>query len=132
VVVDDYGHHPTEIRCTINAAKTAWPGRLIVVFQPHRFSRTKDLAQEFAEAFDQADVLYVTDIYSAGEPPIPGVTAESLAQRIQANGHPSVNWIGEKEDLVKEVLPTLASGDVVLTLGAGDIWKVGSKLLECL
>ncbi|MEC9006322.1 MAG: UDP-N-acetylmuramate--L-alanine ligase [Nitrospirota bacterium] len=132
VVVDDYGHHPTEIRCTIGAAKTAWLGRLIVLFQPHRFSRTKDLAQEFAEAFAQADVLYVTDIYSAGEVPIPGVTGESLAQRIQANGHPSVNWIGEKEGLIKQVLPTLVSGDVVLTLGAGDIWKVGSELLECL
>ena len=82
--------------------------------------------------FQQADVLYVTDIYSAGEVPIPGVTGESLAQRIQANGHPSVNWIGEKEGLIKQVLPTLVSGDVVLTLGAGDIWKVGSELLECL
>lgn len=132
VMVDDYGHHPTEIRCTIGAAKTAWPGRLIVLFQPHRFSRTKDLAKEFAEAFDQADVVYVTDIYSAGESPIPGVTGEGLAQQIQANGHPSVNWIGKKEGLVKQVLPTLASGDVVLTLGAGDIWKVGSELLESL
>ena len=132
VVVDDYGHHPTEIQCAIGAAKTAWVGRLIVLFQPHRFSRTKDLAQEFAEAFDQADVLYVTDIYSAGETPLPGVTGESLAQQIQANGHPSVNWIGKKEELVKQVLPILASGDVVLTLGAGDIWKVGSELLESL
>ena len=102
------------------------------MFQPHRFSRTKDLAEEFADAFDQADVLYVTDIYSAGETPLPGVTGESLAQRIQANGHPSVNWIGKKEELVKQVLPILASGDVVLTLGAGDIWKVGSELLESL
>ena len=132
VVVDDYGHHPTEIRCTIDAAKTAWPGRLIVLFQPHRFSRTNDLAQEFAQAFDQADVLYVTDIYSAGETAIPGVSGESLAQRIQANGHPSVNWVGKKEELAKQVVPILASGDVVLTLGAGDIWKVSSDLLECL
>lgn len=132
IVVDDYGHHPTEIRCTIAAAKSAWPGRLIVLFQPHRYSRTKDLAQEFAESFEQADAVYVTDIYSAGETPIPGVSGEGLAQRIQTIGHPSVTWIEKKEELVKQVLPTLQSGDVVLTLGAGDIWKVGSELLECL
>ena len=102
------------------------------IFQPHRFSRTKDLAQEFAEAFDQADVLYVTDIYSAGESPIPGVSGENLAERIRATGHSSVTWIGKKEELVKQVRPTLVSGDVVLTLGAGDIWKVGSELVESL
>ncbi len=132
VVVDDYGHHPTEIRCTIAAAKTAWPGRLIVLFQPHRYSRTKDLAQEFSEAFEQADVVYVTDIYAAGETPIPGISGEWLAQRIQRTGHPSVTWIEKKNELVKQVQPILGSGDVVLTLGAGDIWKVGNELLECL
>lgn len=132
VVVDDYGHHPTEIRCTLAAAKTAWPGRLIVLFQPHRYSRTKDLAQEFAEAFEQADVVYVTDIYAAGETPIPGISGDWLAQRIQAAGHSSVTWIEKKSELVRQVLPTLGSGDVVLTLGAGDIWKVGSEILECL
>jgi len=132
VVVDDYGHHPTEIRCTIAAAKTSWPGRLIVLFQPHRYSRTKDLVQEFAEAFDQADIVYVTDIYSAGETAIPGVSGEGLAQRIQSAGHPAVTWIEKKEALAKQVLPTLGAGDVVLTLGAGDIWKVGNELLECL
>lgn len=130
VVVDDYGHHPTEIRCTVAAAKTAWPGRLIVLFQPHRYSRTKDLAQEFAESFEQADVVYITDIYAAGETPIPGVSGEGLAERIQTTGHPSVAWVEKKEELVKQVLPTLGPGDVVLTLGAGDIWKVGSELLE--
>ncbi|MDT7043344.1 UDP-N-acetylmuramate--L-alanine ligase [Candidatus Nitronereus thalassa] len=132
VVVDDYGHHPTEIRCTIAAAKTAWPGRVIVLFQPHRYSRTKDLAQEFAEAFEQADVVYVTDIYSAGETPIPGVTGEGLVQRIQSTGHPSVTWVEKKEELVHHLMPTLCAGDVVLTLGAGDIWKVGKEIMECL
>lgn len=130
IVVDDYGHHPTEIRCTIAAAKTAWPGRLIVLFQPHRYSRTKDLAQEFAESFEQADVVYITDIYAAGEAPIPGVSGEGLAERIQTSGHSSVTWVEKKEELVRQVLPTLCSGDVVLTLGAGDIWKVGGELLE--
>ncbi len=130
VVVDDYGHHPTEIRCTIAAAKTAWPGRLIVVFQPHRYSRTKDLAQEFAESFEQADGVYITDIYAAGEAPIPGVSGEGIAERIRTTGHPAVTWIGKKEEVVEQVLPTLVSGDVVLTLGAGDIWKVGNELLE--
>ena len=132
VVVDDYGHHPTEIRCTIAAAKTAWSGRLIVLFQPHRYSRTQDLAREFAEAFEQADVVYITDIYAAGERPIPGVSGNGLAQHIQAMGHPAVTWIERKEEFVRLVLPTLGTGDVVLTLGAGDIWKVGLDLLECL
>ena len=103
-----------------------------MLFQPHRYSRTKDLAQEFAEAFEQADVVYVTDIYAAGETPIPGVSGDWLAQRIQAAGHPSVTWIEKKSELVKQVPPTLGSGDVVLTLGAGDIWKVGSEILEYL
>lgn len=132
IVVDDYGHHPTEIRCTIAAAKTAWPGRLVVLFQPHRYSRTKDLAHEFAEAFEQADVVYVTEIYPAGETPIPGITGEWLVQKIQAAGHSSVTWIEKKSELVNQVRPTLGSGDVVLTLGAGDIWKVGNELLESL
>lgn len=130
IVVDDYGHHPTEIRATLAAAKSAWSQRLIVLFQPHRYSRTRDLADEFAQVFGQADVLYVTDVYAAGEAPIDGVSGRGLADTIRDAGHSEVTWVEKKEELMHRVLPTLKEGDVVLTLGAGDIWKVGVELLE--
>lgn len=130
LVLDDYGHHPTEIRVTLAAAKAAWQRRLFVLFQPHRYTRTRDLVDEFTRAFDQADVVFVTDIYPAGEEAIPGVSGEMLAEKIRASGHQPVSWVGGKEALVEEVFPQLRSGDMVLTLGAGDIWKVGVELLE--
>ena len=130
IVVDDYGHHPTEIRATLSAAKSAWDRRLIVLFQPHRYSRTRDLAEDFAQVFGDADVLYVTEVYAAGEAPIEGVSGRGLADSIRDAGHPHVTWVQRREDLVQQVLPTLKEGDVVLTLGAGDIWKIGVELLE--
>jgi UDP-N-acetylmuramate--alanine ligase len=130
MVVDDYGHHPTEIRATLAAAKQGWDRRLVVLFQPHRYTRTRDLAAEFAGAFKHADVLFVTDIYPAGEPPIPGVSAERLVETIRAAGHPSVAWIDRKDALADRVHSTVRAGDLVITLGAGDIWRVGPELLE--
>jgi UDP-N-acetylmuramate--alanine ligase len=130
MVVDDYGHHPTEIRATLAAAKQGWNRRLVVLFQPHRYTRTRDLLEEFTHAFDQADVLFVTDVYPAGEAEIPGVTGEKLAEAILATGHPSVIWAGRKDQLAERAGPLLQSGDMVITLGAGDIWKVGPELLE--
>ncbi|MBM4123030.1 MAG: UDP-N-acetylmuramate--L-alanine ligase, partial [Nitrospira sp.] len=130
MVVDDYGHHPSEIRATLSAAKQGWERRLVVLFQPHRYTRTRDLMDEFSHAFDQADVLFVTDIYAAGEAAIPGMTGEKLAQAIRAAGHPSVTWVENKEQLVDSVRPSLREGDLVITLGAGDIWKAGLGLLE--
>ncbi len=130
MVVDDYGHHPTEIRVTLAAAKQGWGRRLVVLFQPHRYTRTRDLISEFAHAFDQADALFLTEIYAAGEGAIPGVSGETLAETVRAAGHPSVTWVARKEALVDAVRPTLRSEDLVLTLGAGDIWKVGVQLLE--
>ncbi len=130
MIVDDYGHHPTEIRATLAAAKQGWNRRLVVLFHPHRYTRTRDLLAEFSHAFDQADVLFVTDIYPAGEAEIPGVTGEKLADAIRAAGHPSVAWAGRKDQLAERVRPLLQSGDMVITLGAGDIWKVGPELLE--
>ena len=130
MVVDDYGHHPTEIRATLAAAKHGWGRRIVVLFQPHRYTRTRDLIQEFSGSFDQADVVFVTDIYAAGEAEISGVSGEKLAESIRAAGHPSVSWAGRKDELVERVLPYLMSGDMVITLGAGDIWKVGPDLLE--
>jgi UDP-N-acetylmuramate--alanine ligase len=130
MVVDDYGHHPTEIRTVLAAAKQGWNRRLVVLFQPHRYTRTRDLAGEFARAFDQADVLFMTEIYAAGEPPIPGVSGQRLAESVRAAGHPSATWVERREGLADAVLPALRPGDLVITLGAGDIWKTGTELLE--
>ena len=132
VVVDDYGHHPTEIRATLAAARAVWAGRLVVLFQPHRYSRTHDLLDDFANAFEQADVLYVTPIYAAGEESIEGVSGEILAERIRAMGHPDVHWMEKTDALPGRLAPELRAGDTVLTLGAGDVWKVGVELLESL
>ena len=132
MVVDDYGHHPTEIRLTLATAKAVWPGRLVAIFQPHRYSRTADLLDEFANAFAQADVLYVTPIYAAGEDAIEGVSGAILAERVRATGHPAVHWVETTDDLINQLIRERQAGDVILTLGAGDIWKVGVKVLELL
>lgn len=129
MVVDDYGHHPTEVKATLAAAKQGWDRRLVVLFQPHRYSRTRDCLGEFAHAFDSADVVFMTDIYAAGEQPIPGVTGAALAETVKAAGHPSVTFIERKETLPDQVLSHLQAGDLVLTLGAGDIWKAGTGIL---
>ncbi len=130
MVVDDYGHHPTEIKATLAAAKAGWAKRLLVVFQPHRFTRTRDLINEFATAFYQADLLFLTEIYPAGEAPIEGITGERLAQAIREHGHREVFFIPEKDEVVDQLFPYLRPGDLVLTLGAGDIWKAGRNLIE--
>ena len=130
MVVDDYGHHPTEIKATLAAAKQGWPDRrLVVLFQPHRYTRTRDLLDDFAQAFKDSDQLFLTEIYAASEQPIPGVSGAKLAEAIRTAGHPSVTFVERKDQLVDQVLPHLKSGDLVLTLGAGDIWKSGTGLL---
>ncbi|NGZ03754.1 MAG: UDP-N-acetylmuramate--L-alanine ligase [Nitrospira sp. WS238] len=129
MVVDDYGHHPTEVKATLAAAKHGWNRRLVVLFQPHRYTRTRDCMGDFAHAFDDADVVFMTEVYPAGEPPIPGVSGSSLADTIKSTGHPSVTFIAQKEALPDQVLPFLKSGDLVLTMGAGDIWKAGTGIL---
>jgi UDP-N-acetylmuramate--alanine ligase len=129
-IIDDYGHHPTEIKATLAAAKGGSNRRLVVLFQPHRYSRTRDLVNEFAGAFNEADLLFLTEIYAAGEAPIPGVTGERLAQTIQGAGGPPVTYVPRKEELVEKVLPQLRQGDMVVTMGAGDIWKSGRALFE--
>jgi UDP-N-acetylmuramate--alanine ligase len=128
MVIDDYGHHPTEIRATLAAAKTLGR-RLVVVFQPHRYSRTQALADGFGKCFDDADYVIVTDIYSAGEKPIEGVTAELIVGAARSHGHREVKYAGDlarAKALLKEVA---RPQDVVLTLGAGDVWKVGEEFL---
>jgi UDP-N-acetylmuramate--alanine ligase len=130
-VVDDYGHHPTEIRATLSALRDAWPKRrLVVMFQPHRYSRTKALAEEFYTAFHEADILLLTEIYSASESPIPGVSAEALLDGIKQHGHRHAYFAPNFERLLDKTMDILAPGDVVLSLGAGNIWQAGEKLLE--
>jgi UDP-N-acetylmuramate--alanine ligase len=130
-VVDDYGHHPTEIRATLAAARAGFDRRIVTVFQPHRYTRTQHLRQEFATAFAEADVLLVMDIYPAAERPIPGVTAEDLTEAIRAQGHPDVAWVGgDKDQVVERLVQTVQPGDLVLTLGAGDVGQIGPELLR--
>jgi UDP-N-acetylmuramate--alanine ligase len=129
-VVDDYGHHPTEIRATLDGARVCGFRRIHVLFQPHRYTRTFHLMDEFAGAFNQADSVFVMDIYAASEKPIEGVTAESLVERIRQFGHRGVEYVGTIDGGVEALLAAAADGDLVLTLGAGNVWQAGEKVLE--
>ena len=130
MVVDDYGHHPTEIKATLSAAKSGWGRRTVVVFQPHRYSRTRDLFKEFLTAFNQADVLFLIGIYPAGEDPIPGVDVQGLYEGIKGHGHKDVTLVLDKSAILDRLLPRLKPGDMVFTLGAGDVWKTGEALIK--
>ncbi|HXF05398.1 MAG TPA: UDP-N-acetylmuramate--L-alanine ligase [Blastocatellia bacterium] len=128
LIVDDYGHHPTEIKATLATARGC-NRRTVVVFQPHRYTRTKFLMDEFARAFYDADVLLICDIYPASEDPIEGVTAQVLAERIQSFGHKDARYVGGLDEAVEALLSLIRPGDLVLTLGAGNVYQVGEKLL---
>jgi UDP-N-acetylmuramate--alanine ligase len=129
-VVDDYGHHPTEIDATLHTARLVWPDRrLLVIFQPHRYTRTQALWQEFCAPLLRTDLLFLTEVYAAGEPPIPGVSGALIWEGVQALGHRHAIFVPQKEEMVSHILPLLQDGDVVMTLGAGDIWKVGEQVL---
>jgi UDP-N-acetylmuramate--alanine ligase len=130
-VIDDYGHHPTEIRATLEALRRFAGGRrTLVLFQPHRYTRTQALWDEFCKAFNQADVLLLTDIYPASEEPIPGISAEGLAQAIGERGHRQVAWAGDLRQAGERLAAEAREGDVVLTLGAGSVWTAGEELLR--
>jgi UDP-N-acetylmuramate--alanine ligase len=129
-VVDDYAHHPTEIAATLEAARAAFPGRrLLVAFQPHLFTRTRDFADAFGEALSRADEVFLTEIYPAREQPIPGVTADLVAAGLRRRGR-DASWRGERSALAGALAREAREGDVVLTLGAGDITKTGPELLQ--
>jgi UDP-N-acetylmuramate--alanine ligase len=133
MVVDDYGHHPTEILATLSAAKNGSGGRrTVVVFQPHRFTRTQELMDEFVTAFNNADVLYVLDIYAASEQPIEGISAEVLTDNIRKYGHKNVTYIGDLEKAAALVVPELEKGDLVITLGAGSVTRLSDEILGLL
>ena len=130
-VVDDYGHHPTEILATLQAAKYSAGGRrTVVVFQPHRYTRTQELMDEFALAFNNADVLFLLDIYAASESPIEGITAEVLTENIRRFGHKNVSYIGALETAADIVYSELREGDLVITLGAGSVTRLSDEVLE--
>jgi len=129
IIVDDYGHHPVEIEATLSTAKEVWPDRrLIVVFQPHRYSRTKHLMESFFSSFNDADVLLLLDIYSAGEKPEENVHSQKIAEGVKEFGHKNVEYIGETESVIPHLQNILKPGDIVLTLGAGNIGELSHKL----
>jgi UDP-N-acetylmuramate--alanine ligase len=133
MIIDDYGHHPTEIRATLAAAKIGSGGRrTLVLFQPHRYSRTHDLMGEFARSFNNADTLLVTDIYAASEEPIEGVTAEALTEAIARYGHKDAHYIGGLDNAAQLIRERVQVGDMVITLGAGTVNRVGDQILDLL
>jgi UDP-N-acetylmuramate--alanine ligase len=129
-VVDDYGHHPTEIRETLAAARQVWKDRIIVVFQPHRYTRTQKLFNEFLTAFHDADYLIVTDIYAASEKPIEGVSAANLCEGIRAHGHQDVIYLSGFDEMTDHLLAMAKPSDVIITQGAGSVWKIGEEFLK--
>jgi UDP-N-acetylmuramate--alanine ligase len=132
MVVDDYAHHPTEIEETLKSAKTGWKRRVIAVFQPHLFSRTRDFHQEFGKALLESDLLVVTDIYPARENPIPGITGELVFESARKLGHKSAFYVPRAEEVASFLKRTVKRNDMVVTLGAGDVYKIGMEFLSLL
>jgi UDP-N-acetylmuramate--alanine ligase len=131
-VIDDYGHHPAEIRATLEAARGCKFHRLLVLFQPHRYTRTQHLWDEFCRAFNQADILVLTDIYAASEAPIPGVTSEALANAIREAGHKNVFYVRSMQEGIEHLLHAARAGDAILTVGAGNISRASNELMVLL
>jgi UDP-N-acetylmuramate--alanine ligase len=131
-VIDDYGHHPTEIRATLAAARQCGFDKVHVIFQPHRYTRTQLLIDEFATAFRDADSALVLDIYPASEPPIPGITGEMLANRITESGGQEALYVASFAEATELASRAAKPGDMILTLGAGSIWQLGPQVVEAL
>jgi UDP-N-acetylmuramate--alanine ligase len=129
-VIDDYAHHPTEIRATLAGAKAGWRRRVICVFQPHLYSRTRDFYDEFGRSFFNADVLVLTDVYPAREEPIQGVSGELIVNAAREFGHKNVNYVPDKKDVPAHLLRIKQPGDIIITMGAGDIWKFGEEFIK--
>jgi UDP-N-acetylmuramate--alanine ligase len=129
-VIDDYGHHPSEIRATLAAARALHRGRIVVAFQPHRYTRTQELWEDFVTAFNDADFVIITEVYAAGEQKIPGAESAPLVEAISAHGHRNAHFVSDLDDVVSQLIGELESGDLVITLGAGNISSLGEKILE--
>jgi len=130
MIVDDYAHHPTEVQATISAAKNGWNKRVIAVFQPHLYSRTSDFYREFAEALNESDMVFVTDVYPARELPIEGISGELICDTLKKMNYQNVFYVADKNILANEVKKILQPNDMVITIGAGDIWKIGNQIIE--
>ena len=128
LVIDDYAHHPTEIQATLEAARKGWDRRIVAVFQPHTYTRTRDFYREFATSFDNADVIVLTDVYAAREEPIDGINGRLIADAARDAGHRHVHYVERLEDVPQLLSELLRQGDILLTMGAGDVWRVGSEL----
>lgn len=129
-IVDDYAHHPTEIKATLAGAKSGWRRRVVCVFQPHLYSRTRDFYEEFGRAFFNADVLVLTDVYPAREEPIQGVTGELIANAAKSFGHKAVHYIPDKKNVPEFLMTIKQPGDIIITMGAGDIWRFGEEFIK--
>jgi UDP-N-acetylmuramate--alanine ligase len=129
-VVDDYAHHPTEIAATLRAARQAHSGRVIAVFQPHRYTRTSLLHRRFGPCFGDADLVIINNIYSAGEKPIEGVSAQLIVDAVREFKGDDLLFLPDAEQTVNYLVKNLRAGDLVLTMGAGDVWKIGPALLD--
>jgi len=129
MIIDDYGHHPSEIKATLEGISKGWPGRrIITVFQPHRYSRTKLLLEQFGTAFRDADMVIVNDIYSANEMPIPGISSELVYDRVRKHKKNNVYYLPGKKETIPFLVDHISQGDIVITMGAGDVWKIGREL----
>jgi UDP-N-acetylmuramate--alanine ligase len=132
LVLDDYAHHPTETTVTLAGIRAAWDRRLIVVFQPHLYSRTKDFYQDFGKSFLNSDVFVCTDIYPAREKPIEGVSGEMISNITKKLGHKNVHYVADKNEIPNKLMQLKKKDDIIITMGAGDIWKYGEKFVELL
>ena len=130
MVVDDYAHHPTEVSATLQAARDGWNRRIITVFQPHLFSRTKDFYKEFATAFMDSDVLIVTDVYPAREEPIEGVTGQLVFDAARSAGHKNAHYVPILDDLESSLDKIVEENDMVIMIGAGTIWRYGQSYFD--
>lgn len=132
MVVDDYAHHPTEVRATLSAARQGWDRRIVAVFQPHLYTRTRDFYREFATAFLECDQLIVLDVYPAREAPIPGITGKIVAEKAKELGHKNVTYVEDIEDLIPELGAITRPNDMVITLGAGHVWRYSETFYKSL
>ena len=132
MIVDDYAHHPSEVSATLEAAKSGWNHRVIAVFQPHLFTRTRDFYQDFAQAFQQSDILIVTDIFPARERPIEGVTAKIIADEAEKLGHKKIEFIADQTEIPARLKEISQPDDMIITMGAGNIWRQCERIYEAL
>jgi UDP-N-acetylmuramate--alanine ligase len=130
MVVDDYAHHPTEIKATLSGTKAGWRRRVVCVFQPHLYSRTRDFYEDFGRSFFNADVLIVTDVYPAREEPIQGVTGELIVNAAKSFGHKNAQYVPDAKNIPDFLVKVKQPGDIIITMGAGDIWRFGEEFIR--